>query len=152
MRCCLGPPIIREGVFWSKEPLVCGPQRTLYPSCIVNNVIYNCLSTCLLMFRMDYKQLMMLQEWKRRRVDKPLFGTTFDQSGLFCKQPLVCGPQRSFYACCIESSVIYIGLRTYLLLFKLGYKYLMMLLEQKRRQLDESLFGTTYDQGGLFLQ
>ena len=70
---CLEPPIVRVGFFWSNEPLVCDPQRTLYPSLIGNIVIYNSLLTCLLMFRMDYKYLMMLQEKKRRRLDEPLF-------------------------------------------------------------------------------
>jgi hypothetical protein len=50
------------GFFFSKEPLVCGPQRTLYPSLIGNIVLYTSLLTCLLMFTMDYKSLMMLPE------------------------------------------------------------------------------------------
>ena len=49
--------------------------------------------TCVLMFRMYYKYVMMLLEEKQRGLDEPPFGTTNHQSGLlFSKEPLVGGP------------------------------------------------------------
>ena len=123
---CLEPPMIRVGFFFSKEPLVCGPQRTLYASFIESIVMYIGL------------RLMMLFEQKRRQLDELLFGATYHQGGrCWSKEPLVCGPQRTLYPSLVVTIVIYNSLLICLLMFRMHYKYLTMAQEYKQMILDE---------------
>ena len=139
---CQGPPIIRVA-FFSKEPLVCGPQRTLYPSLIGNIVLYTSLLTCLLMFTMDYKSLMMLPEQKGRRLDEPRLAPPIIRVGFFfSKEPLVCLPYRTLNPTFIENIVMYIALAICLLMFRMVYMYLMMLFENNGDQVSPCLAPT----------
>ena len=149
---CFEPHIIRVG-FICEEPLVCGPERTLYASFIESIAIYIGLRTCLLLFEMVYKYLMLLLEHNRREFAESLFGTTYFQDGLFwSKEQLVCGSQRTHYPSCIVNNVMYDSLLTCILMFRMYYIYLMVLQQLKRRRLNEPLFRTTYLQRGFYLR